>query len=183
VDPGAFIPAATAGSTPERAALLTLMDYSRVRVQVFVPEVEMLFITNGVPVKVMVEELAGRAFAGSVTRFAHALDPATKTMLTEIEIANPNGELRPGAYASVQLEVERKKEALLVPAPAVLVEKAGTSVFTIVEGKAKKNPVQTGFNDGINVEIIRGISPDQAVVVIGKQTLNDGQSVNPVEAK
>ena len=62
--PGAFIPAATAGSTPQSAALLTLMDYSRVRVQVFVPEAEVPFIKNGLPVQVTVEELPGRAFPG-----------------------------------------------------------------------------------------------------------------------
>lgn len=183
VDPGAFIPAATTGSTPQTAAMLTLMDYSRVRVQVFVPEPEVPLIKNGVPAKVMVEELPGRSFPGSVTRFAHALDPATKTMLTEIEIPNPTGELRPGAYASVQLEVERKQGALQVPVQALLVEKAGASVFAVAEGKAKKTPVKTGFNDGANVEIAEGINPDQAVILIGKQTLNDGQPVNAVEAK
>ena len=183
VDPGAFIPAATTGSTPQTAAMLTLMDYSRVRVQVFVPEPEVPFIKNEVPAKVMVEELPGRTFPGSVTRFAHALDPATKTMLTEIEISNPSGELRPGAYASVRLEVERKQSVLLVPVQALLVEKAGPSVFAVAEGKAKKIPVQTGFNDGTNVEIAGGINPDQAVILIGKQALNDGQPVNPVEAK
>src|ERR1035437_551239 len=107
VDPGAFIPAATAGSTPQSAALVTLMDYRRVRVQVFVPEAEVPFIKNGVPAQVMVEELPGRPFPGTVTRFAHALDQATKTMLAEIEIANPTGDLRPGAYASLQLEIGR----------------------------------------------------------------------------
>ena len=183
VDPGAFIPAATTGSTPQTAAMLTLMDYSRVRVQVFVPEPEVPLIKNGVPAKVMVEELPGRTFPGSVTRFAHALDPATKTMLTEIEIPNPTGELRPGAYASVQLEVERKQGALQVPVEALLVEKAGASVFAVAEGKAKKTPVKTGFNDGANVEIAEGINPDQAVILNGKQTLNDGQAVNAVEAK
>ena len=90
VDPGAFIPAATTGSTPQSAAMLTLMDYSRVRVQVFVPEAEVPFIKNGVPVQVTVEELPGRTFPGTVTRFAHALDEATKTMLTEIEMPNPD---------------------------------------------------------------------------------------------
>ena len=183
VDPGAFIPAATTGSTPQTAAMLTLMDYSRVRVQVFVPEPEVPLIKNGVPAKVMVEELPGRTFPGSVTRFAHALDPATKTMLAEIEILNPGGDLRPGAYASVQLEVERKQGALQVPVQALLVEKAGTSVFAVAEGKAKKTAVKTGFNDGTNVEIAEGINPDQAVILIGKQTLTDGQPVNAGEAK
>jgi len=183
VDPGAFIPAATAGTTPQSAAVVTLMDYNRVRVQAFVPEPEVPFIKNGVPAKVSVEELPGRVFPGSVTRYAHALDPATKTMLTEIEMPNPTGELRPGAYASVELEVERKQNALLVPVQALLTEKAGTSVFTIVDGRAKKIPVQLGFNDGANVEIASGIRDDQKVILIGKQTLNDGQPVNLVEAK
>ena len=183
VDPGAFIPAATAGTTPESAAVVTLMDYSRVRVQAFVPEPEVPFIKNGVPAKVSVEELPGRVFPGSVTRYAHALDPATKTMLTEIEMPNPTGELRPGAYASVELEVERKQNALLVPVQALLTEKAGTSVFTVVDGRAKKIPVQLGFNDGAHVEIASGIRDDQKVILIGKQTFNDGQPVNLEEAR
>jgi membrane fusion protein (multidrug efflux system) len=183
VDPGAFIPAATTGSTPQTAALVTLMDYRQVRVQVFVPEAEVPLIQNGVPAQVTVEELPGRTFKGSVTRFAHALDEATKTMLAEIELPNANGELRPGMYASVQLEVERKQDVLLLPVQALVVEKAGTSLFTIADGKAKKTPVRTGFNDGVNIEILEGAKPDQPVILVGKQTLNDGQSVNPVEAK
>jgi membrane fusion protein, multidrug efflux system len=183
VDAGAFIPAATAGTPAQSAAVVTLMDFSRLRIQVFVPEPEVPFITNGVPVQITVEELPGKVFNGSVTRYANALDEATKTMLAEIEMPNPTGELRPGMYANVQLEVERKQNALLVPAQAVLVEKAGTSVFTVVEGKAKKTPVQTGFNDGTNVEITSGINSGQVVILLGKQTLNDGQPVNPVEAK
>ena len=113
VDPGAFIPAATTGSTPQSAAMLTSMDYSRVRVQVFVPETEVPFIKNGVPGSADVGGIARADFPGSVTRFAHALDEATKTMLTEIEMPNPTGELRPGAYASVQFEVERKSSRWL----------------------------------------------------------------------
>jgi len=183
VDPGAFIPAATAGSTPQTAALVTLMDYSRVRVQAFVPETEVPFIKDGTPARVTLEELPGKTFQGSVTRFAHALDPATKTMLTEVEMPNPDGQLRPGAYAKVQLEMERKQNALLLPVQAVLVEKAGTSVFTVTDGKAKKVPVKTGFNDGVSIEIGSGINPEQPVILLGKLTLNDGQAVTVSEAK
>jgi membrane fusion protein, multidrug efflux system len=182
VDPGAFIPAATTGSTPQSAALLTLMDYRRVRVQVFVPEAEVPFIKNGVPAQLTLEELPGRTFPGTVTRFAHALDEATKTMLAEIEMPNPSGDLRPGAYATVRLEVERKPDALLVPVQALAVEKAGTFVFTVADNKAKKTPVHTGFNDGVNVEVA-DLKPDQRVILIGKQTLTDGQPINAVEAK
>jgi RND family efflux transporter MFP subunit len=177
VDPGAFIPAATAGSTPQSAAIVRLMDFSRVRVQVFAPENESPFIKNGTPVQVTVEELPGKVFKGSVTRFAYALDEATKTMLTEIELPNPAGELRPGMYAGVQLEVERKRDALLVPVKALLVEKAGSSVFTVADGKARKTPVQIGFNDGTNAEITGGIKSDQALILLNGQTLNNDQPV------
>ncbi len=183
VDPGAFIPAATAGTTPQTAALLTLMDYSRVRVQVYVPEPEVPFIKNGVPARMTLAELPGRTFPGTVTRFAHALDSATKTMLTEIELPNPDGALRPGAYASVQLEVERKPQALLLPVQALVVEKAGTSVFALLDGKARKTPVQTGFNDGAQVEIAGGLDPAQPVILAGKRTFTDGQAVQPLESK
>ena len=183
VDPGAFIPAATSGNPAQSAALVTLMDFRRLRVQVFVPEAEVPFIMNGVPVHVTVEELPGRTFSGSVTRFAHALDEATKTMLTEIELPNPTGELRPGMYASVQLEVEHKPEAFLLPATAVLTEKAGSFVFLVRDGKAKKTPVRTGFSDGVNMEITEGVEPGQPVILAHNQPLNDGQAVATTESK
>jgi membrane fusion protein, multidrug efflux system len=180
-DPGAFVPAGTTGGTPESAALLTLMDYSRVRVQVAVPELEVPYITNGSPAKVSLEELPGRVFPGAVTRFSHALDPATKTMLAEIELANPAGDIRPGAYANVQVEVQRKSDALLLPIQAVLIEKAGPSVFVAIEGKARKVPVRTGFNDGVNFEITSGLEAGQAVILLGKQALSEGQPIKLAE--
>jgi membrane fusion protein (multidrug efflux system) len=177
VDSGAFIPAATSGTPAQSAALMTLMDVSRLRVQVFVPEAEVPFITKGMPVLVTVVELPGRTFSGSVTRFAFALDEATKTMLTEIELPNPRGDLRPGMYASVQLQVERKQDALLVPADVLLTDKGGPFVFEVEDGKAKRTPVTVGFSDGINVEITRGVDPTQALILARKQPVNDGQPV------
>jgi hypothetical protein len=103
-------------------------------------------------------------------------------MLTEIEMANPNGDLRPGAYASVRLVVERKPGALLVPVQALVVEKAGSFLFIVADNKAKKTPVHVGFNDGVNVEVTDA-KADQRVILVGKQTLTDGQPVNATEAK
>jgi membrane fusion protein (multidrug efflux system) len=70
-----------------------------------------------------------------------------------------------------------------VPVQALLVEKAGASVFTVADGKAQKKPVRTGFNDGVNVEITDGAKLGQPVILVGKQTLNDGQPVHSLEAK
>jgi membrane fusion protein (multidrug efflux system) len=177
VDPGAFIPAATSGSAAQNAALVTLSDFARVRLQVAVPEAEASLVAVDQPVKLTVDGLPGKTFEGKVTRFSYALDEASKTMLTEIELPNPKFELRPGMYATVKIGLERKADALLVPADALVTEKAGTSVFVLAGDKARKTRVQTGFNDGTHVELLNGLGPDQAVILIGKQILNDGQTV------
>lgn len=183
VDTGAFIPAATSGSAAQNAALFILMDFSTVRVQVAVPENEVPFIKTGLVVKITVEELTGRVFEGTVTRYAHALDDATKTMLAEIELPNPQGELRPGMYANARIVVERKPDALVIPSDALVIEKTRNSVFTIADGKAKRVTIKTGFNDSGWVEVLEGLNLDDAVILAGKQVLNDGQAVNVAEAK
>src|SRR5207249_8355759 len=94
VDPGAFIPAATSGSAAQNAAIVTLTDFNRVRVQVAVPELETSLISRGQPVRMNVDGLPGRSFDGKITRFSYALDEASKTMLAEIELPNPKLELR-----------------------------------------------------------------------------------------
>jgi RND family efflux transporter MFP subunit len=162
---------------------VTLADFSRVRLQVAVPEAEASLVTTGQPVKVSVEGLAGRSFDGKITRFTYALDEASKTMLAEIELPNPQLELRPGMYATVRIGIERKESALQVPAEAVLVEKAGASVFVLVDNKAKKTKVQTGFNDGTQIEVSGGLGPDDKIIIIGKRALTDGQVVSVSEHK
>ena len=183
VDPGAFIPAATSGSAAQDAAIITLADFSKVRVQVAIPEAEASLVATDQPVKMTVEGLPGRGFDGEVTRFSYALDEASKTMLAEIELPNPKLELRPGMYATVKIGIERRENVLLVPAEALVTEKAGTSLFTVADGKAKKTRVQIGFKDGTNVEIVNGAKPDEPVIVIGKQAITDGQTVSAADAK
>jgi membrane fusion protein (multidrug efflux system) len=183
VDPGAFIPAATSSSASQNSAILTVMDFRKVRIQVAVPEPEVPFIKNGVPAQVSVEELPGRVFDGTVTRYAHALEETTKTMLTEIELPNPEGEFLPGMYARVRIVLERKADALLVPAETLVLEKTGASLFTVVDNKAKKVPVKTGFNDGVAVEVLDGLKPDEPVILLGKQSVGDGQAVAVVEPR
>jgi membrane fusion protein, multidrug efflux system len=183
VDPGAFIPAATSGSAAQNAALVTLSDFNRVRLQVAVPEAEASLVATNQPVRFTVEGLPGRSFEGTVSRFSYALEEASKTMLAEVELPNPTLELRPGMYASVKIGIERRPDALVVPVAALVQEKAGAFVFTLAENNARKTPVKTGFNDGQQVEILSGLRPDQSVILAGKQPLNDGQAVKSTEAK
>lgn len=183
VDVGALIPAATANSSPQSAAVVTLMDSRKVRVEMAVPSSEAPLVKAALAVEVRVEELPGKIFSGKITRFSGALDEATRTMPSEIELPNPTGELRPGMFATVKLAIDHKPDALLIPIEALVVEKAKTSIFTLVDGKAKKVPVKTCFEDGTSVEILQGTTANDKVILTGKLNLTDGQSVNATEGK
>src|SRR5256712_7485069 len=171
VDPGALMPAATSSSAAKSAAVLTLMDFTTVRIDVAIPDTEAPFVKKDLPVKVTVDELPGHTFQGAITRFSYALDESTKTMATEIEIANPDLALRPGMWASVEIELQRKENALLVPAEALVTEKNKNSVFVVRDKKALKVALTTGFDNGVNVESLKGCGPGDAVIVAGKQSV------------
>jgi RND family efflux transporter MFP subunit len=182
-DPGALIPAATSSSAAKSAAVVTLMDFSAVRVDVAIPDTEAPFVKKDLPVKVTVDELPGRTFQGTITRFSYALDESTKTMTTEIEISNSDLALRPGMWASVEIELQKKENAVLIPAEALVTEKNKNSVFVVREKKAQKVSITTGFDDGVNVEVLKGCGPGDAVIVAGKQSVTDGQKVQATESK
>src|SRR6266851_3202549 len=161
-------------------AVVTLMDFRTVRVDVAMPDTEAPLVKKDLPVKVTVDELPGRNFDGTITRFAYALDESTQTMATEVEISNSDLALRPGMWAKVQIDLQKKTDAQLLPAEALVTEKNKMSVFVVRDGKAQKAPVKTGFDDGINVEVTGGLTPNDVVILTGKQAVTDGQTVKAV---
>jgi RND family efflux transporter MFP subunit len=184
IDPGAFVPAAALGGASQNAAaMFTVMDFSRVRVQTAVPESEVPFIKQGLASKISIDEFPNRTFPGTVTRFSHALDDTTRTMLAEIELPNPDEALRPGMYASARIVVERKPEATIIPADSLFAEKTRNSVFVVADGKARRVTVKTGFNDAGTVEILEGVKPGGQVILLGKQVLADGQPITITEGR
>ena len=183
VDPGAFIPAATSGSPAQSAALLTLMDFSKVRIQVPVPELEAPLVKVGQPMKFTADVLKDRVFTAAVSRHNYALDPGSQTMLVEAEMPNPDLVLRPGMFVTARLGVDIHPNVLTVPSGAVLAEKAGSSVFVVQDGKAKKKAIQLGFNDGAKAEILGGLAGDELVLLPGPQPLADGLAISLKEGK
>jgi membrane fusion protein (multidrug efflux system) len=183
VDPGALIPAPTSSSTSKSAAVVTLMDFSTVRIDVAIPDTEAPFVKKDLPVKVTVSELPGRTFQGTITRVSYALDESTRTMATEIEISNPDLALRPGMWATVEIELQKKENALLIPAEALVTEKNKNSLFVVRDNKAEKVSVTTGFDDGVNVEILKGCGPNDSVIAAGKQSVTDGQKIQATARK
>ena len=171
VDVGAFVPAATSSSAAQNALIVTVADFSSVRLQIMVPEAESALIAKDQPVKLTLEALKAKTFEGKISRLSYALDETTRTMLVEADLPNPDLLLRPGMYATVKVGVEQHADALKVPVEALIMEKTNAFVFTYADGKAKKTPVKLGFNDGTHVELAEGPSVDSSILLVGKQVL------------
>lgn len=182
-DVGAYIPAATASSTPASAALVTVTDFQIVRAAVAMPELEAAKVKVGQPVRVSVEGVTGNAFEAKVSRLAYVLDEATKTMLVEADLPNPGLAFRPGQYATIKVGVEKHSDVLLIPVETLVMEKTNAFAYLAIDGKAKKTPLKIGFNDGARVEVLSGLDPAAAVILVGKLALTDAQPVNAAEAK
>lgn len=175
-DPGALIQAAT-GSATQVVPLFTLMDLDKVRVYVSVPQEAALLAKPGVSALITARELPGREFRGTVARTTKALDPATRTLLVEIDLANREHILAPGMFVSVNLLLKEHRNVLALPPSALVSTKSGTSLFVVTQGRAKVVPIKTGLDNGIWVEITAGLEENQDVVVVGKAGLTDGQAV------
>ena len=178
-DPGALIQVATSSATTA-IPLFTIMDLDTVRIYVNVPQDDSPWIVPGkTKASVKVNELPGRSFTGTVTRSTLALDPATRSLLVEIDLPNEDHALRPGTFAEVALGLREIPQALVLPPQAVTSNHKGKSLYIIEQGKAKSIPIQTGINDGSWIEITSGLTGDEDVVVVGKRRLLEGMPVQP----
>ncbi|MGH9398551.1 MAG: efflux RND transporter periplasmic adaptor subunit [Terriglobia bacterium] len=175
VDPGALIQAAT--SSNQSQPIMTVQDLDTIRVYVSVPEVNVPFIHVGIPASLTTAAYPGRVFRAAVTRFADALDSATRTMRTEIDVRNPRHVLRPGMYADVTLELEKVRRALVIPDSALVVLGSQKFVWLARDGLAHRVEVNTGLDDGTEVEIHTGLSAGEQVVVTGKDNLTEGSAL------
>jgi membrane fusion protein, multidrug efflux system len=177
VDPGALIQAGNSSS-----AIVSLMDFSTVRLQVAVPEIEAARVAVGQPVRVTTDNLPGRQFDGQVTRFTYALDQANRTMLVEAILKNPDLALRPGMLVTAKLGIEHKDHATVMPVEALVTERSNNFAYTVEGNKAVKHAVKVGFNDGKNVEVVDGLNDSDSIILAGKLKLSDGQPVQVAAA-
>ena len=176
-DPGSLIQIATSSAT-NAIPLFTIMDLNTVRIYANVPQDDSPWIVPGTTsATVKVTELPNRTFSGVVTRSTLALDPATRSLLIEVDLPNADHALRPGTFAEVTLGLRDIPQALVVPPQAVISTPKGKSVFVIEEGKAKSLPVQTGISDGRWIEITSGLQGHEEVVAVGKRRLLEGMPV------
>jgi RND family efflux transporter MFP subunit len=183
IHPGAFLQsAATSTSKPE--PLLTLARVDRLRIVTDIPESESTLIKQGQPGLLRVDALRGHEFGAKVVRFADALDPATRTMRSELELDAPNSGtpgLRPGMFGSVSITLADVPDAVLLPT-STLLSVGGKPAVAIVEGGiARRRPIVLGWSDGVRMQIVKGLTGDEQVITDGKNTVQEGQAIEVVK--
>ena len=166
-------PGALAGP-PADPVLLTIEQVSRLRVVVPVPEEYTGAIAPGAAVAFRVPAFPGRVYSGTVARIAHALDPKTRTMAVELDVANRDGSLAPGMFPAVQWPVRPGHPSLFVPKTSVVTTTERTFVIRDRAGRAEWVDVKKLAADGDLVEVLGALSPGDRVVRRATDEIRDG---------
>jgi multidrug efflux system membrane fusion protein len=176
VDVGALVNAGNGGASQ---ALFVVAQIDPIRIYVDVPENDSPSIYAGVSADIQIPELVGQHFTGKVVRTANSIDPATRTLRTEIDVPNPKGQLLPGSYAQVHFALQQQVQQLTIPANALLFRAEGPRAAIVnQDGKVQLKTVALGRDFGTAIEIIGGLSPGDSVVLSPSDSLEDGEQVH-----
>ena len=173
IDVGSLVQADSASGT----FMFAIAHGNIMRIQLFVPQEAAVGVKPGVTAIVRVAEIPGHPFPGQVTRIADALDPGTRTLLTEIDVPNADGELSPGMYSTVELQIPRKTPSLIVPDAAVVFDAQGVYVFVVENGAVRQRQITEIRDLGTEMEVSEGVKAGDLVVVNPPVDLEDGKKV------
>jgi len=171
-DPGALIHAGTSGSAP----LLRLSENDRLRLVFPVSVSYVSHIGVGDPVAVRIPSL-GTNFSGRISRFTRKVETSTRTMDVEVDVPNPDLKLIPGIYASVDLKVENRKNALSVPVEAVSRQKIPTVFVINKDSQVEERVVKLGVETSTKLEVLSGLVEDDLVMIGNRSQVRPGQKV------
>jgi RND family efflux transporter MFP subunit len=179
VDVGALV---NSGNT----LLFRIAQTGTLRIYVDVPQSYSEQVHTGLPARISVANIPGRSFPGTVTRMADSLDPASRTMLVEVQVPNSDGALLPGMYARVDLRSLRGGAAstpILVPGDAIIARGSGTEVAVVGTNHVVHIvKVEVGRDYGDRVEVLSGLREGETIVANPGDTAREGALVNPVPA-
>ena len=152
------------------------------RVYVHVPESFAEEVQVGTKADLSLDEFPGRLFPATVVTTSNAVDPTNRTHLVELHVPNPSNELWPGAYTEVHFHLDSVGNTLLIPANTLLFRKEGSAVGVVKsDGKVEIRKVQIGKDLGTRLEIVKGVSPTDQLIVNPSDSLSDGMKVHVVE--
>jgi RND family efflux transporter MFP subunit len=179
-DVGALI--AADANTPAKE-LFHLAAIDKLRVYVSVPEIYSQVAQAGAMARLTLDEFPGRSFDGTLVRNANAIDLASRTLLVEVDVANPGGILLPGAYTFVHLSLPGSDGSVMVPSNTLLFRREGLSVAVVRDGATQLVPVKIGRDYGEKVEVVSGLTPTDDVIVDPSDSLIGGTAVRVEDAK
>jgi RND family efflux transporter MFP subunit len=181
IDAGSLVKADDSAST--KGGLFGLARTDVLRIMVNVPQTYAANMQTGQTTKVTIREFPGRIFTGVIARNAGSLDPATRTLLTEIHVNNANGTLLPGTYAQVEFGGIKAKPHMRIPANALVIGAEGTRVAIVSKAnKVHFQPVVLGADYGQETEVVSGLEGNETLVTNASDDLKEGISVNPIAA-
>jgi len=176
VDIGTLINAGNGGASQQ---LFYLAQTDPMRVFINVPETYSSHIRPGLGAYLELTQYPGRKFQGQVVRTAEAIDQSSRSLLTEVDVPNKSGELLPGGYAQVVLQVKTPGERVLVPVNSLLFRSEGLRAVVVgPDDRAHLQPLVIGRDYGTTLEVLSGLKPDQWIVLNPPDSLEDGQVVH-----
>ncbi len=170
-----------AASGGTRTELFHVAQPGKLRVYVNVPEAYSQAAKPGLTTDLTLAEFPGRAFQGKLVRTADAIDPNTRTLLVEIAVDNPTGELLTGAYAEVHLKLPTAKSSFILPVDTLLFRSEGLRVVVVNNNKAELRPITIGHDFGSAVEVVAGLKGDESVVINPPDSIESGENVRVVQ--
>ncbi|MBV8295081.1 MAG: efflux RND transporter periplasmic adaptor subunit, partial [Mycobacterium sp.] len=176
IDVGSLITADASGGT----SMFSLQQSDVIRIWVYVPQDSAFGVKPGVEAVIRVPAMPNLTFDGKVTRIADALQPGTRTLLTEVDVPNPDGALQPGVYCTVELKIPRTAPALIVPASAIIFNQNGMQVAVVENGIVHLHKIAITTDYGTEVEVNAGIKAGDQVILQPPVNLADGDKVNTI---
>jgi RND family efflux transporter MFP subunit len=181
VDEGTLV---TAGSGSTQPPLFHLAQTDPIRVFVTVPEASAPAIHHGLAASIELVAYPGERFAGQVARTAESIDPATRTMLTEVDVPNPKGRLLPGGYAQVHMQVGAATQRVRVPVNALLFRSEGLRAVVVDDqSRLHLRALTIGRDFGASLEVLSGLTAADWIVLNPADSLADGEQVKVAQRK
>jgi membrane fusion protein (multidrug efflux system) len=179
LDAGAFVSGSTGSTSTMSRGILNLHEVDTVRTLIEVVEKDVPLVTIGQKAEVRAEAYPHRVFEGTVTRVVQALNRQTRTMTVEVDLPNQDHLLKGGMFARVELMVGKHEDAVQIPADALTRLDDLQYVYVVKDGKALQIPVEVGERVGNRIEITKGLTGKEQVIVSGKDLVSSGTPVEP----
>ncbi|WP_375504993.1 efflux RND transporter periplasmic adaptor subunit [uncultured Nostoc sp.] len=171
----------TSNTNTSNSSLYTIAAYDNLKVNVSVPQSLSQSLQTGQTAQITVRELPQRVFTGKVVRTSNAIDPTTRTLLTQLEVQNSDATLRPGMYANVRFAINRTNPPFVVPDSVLVVNAGGTQVATVTKDQTVHyQKVAVGRDYGTEIEITSGLTGNESLIATPTVDETEGLRVQPV---